>query len=169
MKTGRSLRELFCFPGFVATATLKGVFGDPKARIVTLRRRKKRPCVPNCGHRCRNRYDKRLCLARDLRVAGWVLHVEFERWHVHCSGCGRRACRAAGLVGEKPALHRALCLACGSPVPEHDQQGGGRTGAVARQHGQGLVQAVHGRAGPTRRDARAARHRHRRDCDPQRS
>lgn len=46
MKTGRSLRELFCFPGFVAAATLKGVFGDPKARIVTLRRRKKRPCVP---------------------------------------------------------------------------------------------------------------------------
>lgn len=42
----------------------------------------------NCGHRCRNRYDKRLCRARDLRVAGWVLHVEFERWRVHCPGCG---------------------------------------------------------------------------------
>lgn len=39
MKTGRTLRELFSFPGFVAMATLTGVFGDPKARIVTLRRR----------------------------------------------------------------------------------------------------------------------------------
>lgn len=45
MKTGRSLRELFSFPGFVAAATLKGVFGDPKARIVTLRRRKKQRSV----------------------------------------------------------------------------------------------------------------------------
>ena len=49
MKSGRSLRELFSFPGFVAAATLKGVFGDPKARIVPLRRRKKRPCAPTAG------------------------------------------------------------------------------------------------------------------------
>lgn len=42
MKTGRSLRELFSFPGFIAGATLKGVFGDPKQGIVTLRRRKNR-------------------------------------------------------------------------------------------------------------------------------
>ena len=45
MKTGRSLRELFAFPGFVAAATLQGVFGDPKARIVSLRRRKKQRCA----------------------------------------------------------------------------------------------------------------------------
>jgi transposase len=42
----------------------------------------------NCGHRCRSRYDQRLCRARDLRVAGWFVHVEFERWRVHCPGCG---------------------------------------------------------------------------------
>lgn len=45
MKSARSLRELFCFPGFVAAATLMGEFGDPKARIIRLRRRKKRPCA----------------------------------------------------------------------------------------------------------------------------
>jgi hypothetical protein len=45
MKSGRSLRDLFAFPGFVAATTLKGVFGDPKVRIVTLRRRKKRRCA----------------------------------------------------------------------------------------------------------------------------
>ena len=38
----------------------------------------------NCGHR----YDKRTCRARDLRVAGWIVHVEFERWRVRCPGCG---------------------------------------------------------------------------------
>ena len=41
MESGRSLRELFSFPGFVAAATLRGEFGNPKVRIVTLRRRKK--------------------------------------------------------------------------------------------------------------------------------
>ncbi|WP_164483975.1 hypothetical protein [Pseudofulvimonas gallinarii] len=46
MKSGRSLRELLSFPGFMAAATLKGVFGDSKTRIVILRRRKKRLCVP---------------------------------------------------------------------------------------------------------------------------
>lgn len=69
MKTGRRLSELFSFPDFVAAAALKGVFGDPGARIVSLRRRKKRPCA-NCGHRCRSRYDQRVCRTRDLRVAG---------------------------------------------------------------------------------------------------
>ena len=29
-----------------------------------------------------------MCRARDLRVAGWVLYVEYERWRVNCSGCG---------------------------------------------------------------------------------
>lgn len=47
MKSARKLRDLFSFPGFVAHATLKGVFGDPKIRIVTLRRRKKRLNVPS--------------------------------------------------------------------------------------------------------------------------
>ncbi|MCC4596984.1 hypothetical protein NRY95_21905 [Xanthomonas campestris pv. phormiicola] len=40
MKSGRSLRDLFSFPGFVGLATLTGLFGDPKVRIVSLRRRK---------------------------------------------------------------------------------------------------------------------------------
>ena len=41
-----------------------------------------------CGHRSARRYDKRLCRTRDLSVAGWRLHVEFERWRIDCPGCG---------------------------------------------------------------------------------
>ena len=41
MKKARTLRELFSFPGFYAHRQLQGVFGDPKARIVELRRQKK--------------------------------------------------------------------------------------------------------------------------------
>ena len=45
MKHGRTLSELFSFPGFRARLQLSGLFGDPQARIVDLARRKKRWCV----------------------------------------------------------------------------------------------------------------------------
>ena len=54
MKTGRSLRELLSVPGFVASAKLKGIFGDPKARVVQLRRRKKQPFAQIVGSAARD-------------------------------------------------------------------------------------------------------------------
>lgn len=42
MKKARTLRELFSFPGFMARSELHGQFGDPRVRIITLERRKKR-------------------------------------------------------------------------------------------------------------------------------
>jgi hypothetical protein len=41
MKKVRTLRELFSFSGFYALSRLEGVFGDPQARIVELKRQKK--------------------------------------------------------------------------------------------------------------------------------
>jgi hypothetical protein len=41
VKETKTLRELFSFPGFYAKQQLQGVFGDPKARIVELKRQKK--------------------------------------------------------------------------------------------------------------------------------
>ena len=46
MKGPASIRALFSLPGFVAAAALKGVFGDRYARVIVLRRRKKRRCAP---------------------------------------------------------------------------------------------------------------------------
>jgi hypothetical protein len=40
------LPDTYRFPGFCPAAIVRGIFGDPKARIVTLqRRRKKRPAA----------------------------------------------------------------------------------------------------------------------------
>ena len=36
------LRDLYSFPGFDPAATIRGVFGDPYAVLVTLRRRRKK-------------------------------------------------------------------------------------------------------------------------------
>lgn len=46
MKGPKSIRGLFAFAGFIAVSALKGVFGDRYARIIVLRRQKKRPFVP---------------------------------------------------------------------------------------------------------------------------
>lgn len=45
MKNPQSIRSLFTLPGFVAASQLKGVFGDRYARVIKLRRRKKKPYV----------------------------------------------------------------------------------------------------------------------------
>lgn len=45
MKSPKTIKDLFCFPGFTANAKLTGVFGDKHARVVTLKRRKKQPVV----------------------------------------------------------------------------------------------------------------------------
>jgi len=42
MKADKTLQELFSFSGFKASTQLEGKFGDPKARIITLTRQKKR-------------------------------------------------------------------------------------------------------------------------------
>src|SRR5216684_249876 len=44
MRKPLRLQDTYRFPGFRPQATVRGIFGDPKARIVSLRRlRKKRP------------------------------------------------------------------------------------------------------------------------------
>lgn len=49
MKETRTLRELFSFPGFYAKQQLQGVFGEPKARIVELKRQKKERYAQDAG------------------------------------------------------------------------------------------------------------------------
>jgi len=45
MKRVQTLSALFSFPGFRARSRLQGMLVDPHARLVTLLRRKKRPCA----------------------------------------------------------------------------------------------------------------------------
>ena len=42
-KRVRRLWDAYAFPGFRPEATVKGVFGDPKARVIPLHRRTKKP------------------------------------------------------------------------------------------------------------------------------
>ena len=42
MSKKRNLLDEYRFPGFRPRATIKGIFGDPKARIIQLERRQKK-------------------------------------------------------------------------------------------------------------------------------
>src|ERR687891_1858645 len=44
-KRKRRLWDAYAFPGFRPLPTVRGVFGDPKARVITLRRRSKKRVV----------------------------------------------------------------------------------------------------------------------------
>ena len=41
----KRLRDTYRFPGFVPLAAVQGVFGDPKAVVVKLSRRRKKRCA----------------------------------------------------------------------------------------------------------------------------
>ena len=41
----RRLWDAYCFPGFRPEPTVRGIFGDPKARVIGLNRRSKKPFV----------------------------------------------------------------------------------------------------------------------------
>jgi hypothetical protein len=41
-KRRRRLWDTYCFPGFRPEQTVRGIFGDPKARVITLKRRSKK-------------------------------------------------------------------------------------------------------------------------------
>jgi hypothetical protein len=42
MSKGKRLLDAYRFPGFRPRATIKGIFGDPKARVIRLERRQKK-------------------------------------------------------------------------------------------------------------------------------
>ena len=45
------LQDLYRFPGFVPQARIRGVFGDPRAVVITLTRRRKKRFATSVGRR----------------------------------------------------------------------------------------------------------------------
>ena len=109
MQAPRTLRALFSLPGFVASARLKGVFGDRFARVVVLRRRKNGavlvlrssvpwPLRPAHGPRPRPRGRRLAALPRVRALACVVPAVP------------QRVRRAARLAGRESALYAGFAL-----------------------------------------------------------
>ena len=80
-KRSRRLLDTYRFPGFRPQATVKGVFGDPKARIVTLvRRGKKRSADAAAGH------NQDGTTARCARFATCRVVTRVCGWRSRCAG-----------------------------------------------------------------------------------
>ena len=47
----RRLQDIYRFPGFVPLAGVRGIFGDPWAVVITLRRRRKKRAAGSAGPR----------------------------------------------------------------------------------------------------------------------
>src|SRR5271157_3354335 len=119
MRKPRRLDDAFRFPGFRPEATVRGIFGDPKARILRLLRRGKnglrdvwagtenflRPQDPS---------GARPLLWRHPRVPG-------DRDPARAlPELRRREAREVALVGQQPLLHQAVCLLRRPPLSVRD-------------------------------------------------
>ena len=49
LRLRRNLREAYRFPGFVPARSIRGVFGNPQARVVSLKRRQKKQPAESAG------------------------------------------------------------------------------------------------------------------------
>src|SRR3954454_8033725 len=87
MRKPRRLDDAFRFPGFRPEATVRGLFGDPKARILRLPRRGKTACG-SCGRGHRTFYDRKTRRVRDLSCGDTRVYLGIEIRRVHCRSCG---------------------------------------------------------------------------------
>ena len=82
-KRQRRLWDAYAFPGFRPQPTVRGVFGDPKARVITLvRRSKKRPAAAVVECTWAGTTGARA--VRDLSCGDARIYLEFEVRRVQC-------------------------------------------------------------------------------------
>lgn len=88
MSKKKSLLDGYRFPGFRPRATLKGILGDPKARIIRQARRQKKTACGECGSPHRGFYDRKIRRIRDLSCGEMRIYLEVEVRRVRCRRCG---------------------------------------------------------------------------------
>ena len=88
MPKQRRLQDAYRFPGFQPLARVRGVFGDPKLRIVQLVRRRKKRRVVSAG-RC----IERSTINGAAEWAIWHAAICGSTWSWRCGGS-----TAAGVV-----------------------------------------------------------------------
>lgn len=94
--------------GFRVQPTVRGIFGDPKARIVSLvRRSKKRHAAAAQGVQY-GWYDRRVRQVRDLSCGDTRVYLEFEVRQVDCRSCGKVKRERLEFLADNPFIPSAL-------------------------------------------------------------
>jgi hypothetical protein len=111
-KRRRRLWDAYCVPGFRPQPTVHGVFGDPKAHVIKLKRRSKnglrmlRSCPDGL-------YDRK---PGDLSYGDTRVYLDLEVRRLDCRTCGK-------VKREQLALHQTVCTLCRPPLPGSADQG----------------------------------------------
>ena len=84
----KRLADAYRVSGFRPLGTLRGVFGDRKARVITLARRSKKRHAP-CADGALRMYDRSRRRARDLSNGDTRIYLEFEVRRLDCRSCGQ--------------------------------------------------------------------------------
>src|SRR5258707_5956717 len=123
-KRKRRLWDAYALPDFRPEGTVRGIFGDPKARIIRLTRRSKNAV------RCVRPPTQRL-----VRSHGTSGARSFLRRHANISRIRRATrilqalrqseTRAARIFGRQHAFYQAVRLLCRPALPPGDDQGCG--------------------------------------------
>ena len=82
------LHDLYRFPGFVPRSHIHGIFGDPFAAVISLRRCKKKRRAASAVRCMGAHYDKRPRKVRDLSCGDKRVYLALALRRVFCSRCG---------------------------------------------------------------------------------
>ena len=149
----KRLEDAYRFPGFKPSRWVRGVFGDPQARIMVLERKQK-----NGLRRLRSRAQD-ILRPQDTTSARSLMwgYARLSRGGVPASGVSQLwSCEAgeSGLDRGKSAVHQTVCLLCGAALPGVDAERRSQGTALRLADGQDSGDAIHARATPARGKAR---------------
>ena len=144
-KNREALLDEYRFPGFCPRAEIQGIFGDPRARVIQLKRTQKK------------RYGavaaQSIAVITTRRCGGYgICPAEMHGLFGGGSSAGIMPEVWEGEAGEdelacgQSFLHKAVCLLCGAEVSGDDGQGCGEGIEVGLAYGEGAGQGVHGGA-----------------------
>lgn len=159
------LSDAYRFPGFRPSSRVKGIFGDPQARIL-------QTGAPGGKNRVRGLWDLPSGLLRSETAAG---SRSLLRRHAGVPGAGgwsapmpdlwQGGTGSSAVSRRQPVLHKAICLLRGAAVPLEQYPSGRSRASAGMAYGQGVGQAVHAGAGSTHGHAGTADHWDRRGVD----
>jgi transposase len=94
------LTDAYRFPGFRPRAMLRGVFGDRKARVITLIRRSKKLSAARPGQRITVGTTARYVAHATCPNGDTRIYLEFEVRRVACRSCGQVNCERLAFLAD---------------------------------------------------------------------